>query len=253
MGKGKNFNETDNASVNIKHRLLAAAQLAVILAIIIGIPLYLIFMNPEMWHNFKSIEAFDAFLERYEEKSIPIYLLCQIVQVVVTVIPGQVIQIAGGYIYGFPLALLLSVSGVAAGSTIGFFIARKLGQRPMAVIFGEEKFMRYKAALDTKRAHKIIFLIYLIPGLPKDMAAYAAGVSAMRYPAFMMLSIMGRLPSMAASLLMGTMLDTESYTGAVILGAAVCLICIMCFIKRKSIMNITDRYYEAMSSKSENK
>lgn len=228
----------------MKNRLLAVLQLIIILGIIIGIPAYLILIHPEIWYNFKSIEAFDAFMERHEEQSIPIYIGCQIVQVIVTVLPGQVIQIAGGYFYGFPVALLLSLIGITIGSCAAFFIARKLGQRPMAMIFGEQRFLKYKKALDTKKAHRIIFLLYLIPGLPKDMVAYAAGVSRMRLTVFLILSMAGRFPSMAASLLMGRMLDTKSYTGAAILAVIVLAVCLVCVVKRKTIMGITDRYFE---------
>lgn len=246
-------NKTDEkikSADGLKYKLLAIAELIFILGIIIGIPAYLILIHPEIWYNFKSIEAFEAFMDRYEKKSIPIYLGCQIIQVIVTVIPGQVIQIAGGYFYGFLMALILSVIGITIGSGISFMIARKLGQRPMALIFGEQRFMHYKEMLDTKKAHMIIFLLYLIPGLPKDMVAYAAGVSRMNFTIFIVLSMAGRFPSMAASLLMGTMLESESYIGAVVLAVIVVMICIICFLKRNALMGLADVYYEKLSKRS---
>lgn len=241
--------EIKNAG-GFKYKLLAVAELVFILGIIIGIPAYLIFIHPEIWHNFKSIEAFEAFMDRHEKKSIPIYIGCQIIQVIVTVIPGQVIQIAGGYFYGFLMALLLSLTGIAIGSGISFTIARKLGQRPMALIFGEQRFTHYKEMLDTKKAHMIIFLLYLIPGLPKDMVAYAAGVSRMNFTMFIVLSMAGRFPSMAASLLMGSMLESESYIGAVTLAISVVIVCIICFFKRNALMGLADVYYEKLNKHS---
>lgn len=242
-------NEEIKSADGLKYRILAIVELLFILGIVIGIPAYLIFIHPEIWHNFKSIEAFEAFMDRHQDKSIPIYIGCQIIQVIVTVLPGQVVQIAGGYFYGFLMALLLSVVGIAIGSGIAFMIARKLGQRPMALIFGEQRFIKYKEMLDTKKAHMIIFLLYLIPGLPKDMVAYAAGVSRMNFTMFIVLSMVGRFPSMAASLLMGEMLESRSYVGAVILAVVVVAICIVCFIKRSALMSLADVYYEKLNKK----
>lgn len=242
-------NDEIKSADGLKYRIIAIAELVFILGIIIGIPAYLIFIHPEIWHNFKSIEAFEAFMDRHREQSIPIYLGCQIVQVIVTVLPGQVIQIAGGYFYGFFIALLLSVIGITIGSGIAFMIARKLGQRPVAMIFGEQRFIRYKEMLDTKKAHMIIFLLYLIPGLPKDMVAYAAGVSRMNFTMFIVLSMAGRFPSMAASLLMGEMLESRSYIGAVILAVVVAAVCIVCFIKRNALMGLADVYYKRLNKK----
>lgn len=242
-------NDEIKSAEGLKYRILAIAELVFILGIIIGIPAYMIFIHPEIWHNFKSIEAFEAFMDRHRDQSIPIYLGCQIIQVIVTVLPGQVIQIAGGYFYGFPIALLLSLLGIAVGSSIAFVIARKLGQRPMALIFGEQRFVKYKEMLDTKKAHIIIFLLYLIPGLPKDMVAYAAGVSRMNFTMFLVLSMAGRFPSMAASLLMGEMLESRSYVGAVILAVVVAVVCVACFIKRNALMGLADTYYEKLNKK----
>jgi uncharacterized membrane protein YdjX (TVP38/TMEM64 family) len=231
----------------MKYKLMAFIDIIILFALIIGIPLYMILIHPEIWHNFRSIDAFESFMDRHQEQSIPIYVGCQIVQVIVTILPGQVVQIAGGYFYGFLPALVLSLTGIIIGSTVSFFLARKIGKRPMELIFGEQKFNKYREMLNTKKAHKIIFLLYLIPGLPKDMVAYAAGVSKMRFTVFIVLSIVGRFPAMAASLLMGAMLDSESYTGVIILAAAVAVVFIVCIIKKDAILSITDKYYDRLN------
>jgi uncharacterized membrane protein YdjX (TVP38/TMEM64 family) len=79
------------------------------------------------------------------------------------------------------------------------------------------------------------------------MVAYAAGVSKMRFTVFIVLSIVGRFPAMAASLLMGAMLDSESYTGVIILAAAVAIVFIVCIIKKDAILSITDKYYDRLN------
>ena len=240
----KSTHESAVEKKSLKYKITAVAELLILLALILGIPAYLILINPQLWHNFTSMDAFEAFMDRHSRESVPIYLACQAVIVIVTILPGQVVQMAGGFIYGFLKALILSMIGVILGSTISFNLARIIGQRPMNLIFGEEKFTKYKDMLDTRQAHRVIFLLYLVPGLPKDMIAYAAGISRIKYPSFMFLSLAGRLPATCASLLMGTLIHSRNITGAVILAAVVGIIVIICIFKRNAIMNFTDKYYD---------
>lgn len=226
---------------------IAIIELIIILTIIIGIPVYIYISQPELVESFKSMEKFEAFMQQYSEESIPIYLVCQIVQVVVTFLPGQVIQVAGGYLYGFFWAMVISLIGITIGSAISFAIARIFGKRPMKMLFGEERFEKYNRLLDTKKAHKIIFILYFIPGLPKDMVAYAAGVSKMQFTAFIIISTAGRIPAMAVSVIFGVMLESHSYTGAVILAVCVAVICIICFIKKDSLIDFSDKYYNRIN------
>lgn len=233
-----------DANDNLVKKILAFLWIALIFAAVIGIPGYIFFSNPEYKEIVSSVENFDAFLDRHQSQSIIIYMLCQTIQVVVTVIPGQVIQLSGGYAFALPLALLLSVAGIILGSTISFYIARILGRRAVDVIFGRDRTERYNQVFNTKKGFEVMFLLYLIPGLPKDVLPYFAGVSNMRYLPFMFLSLTGRLPAMMCSLVFGRMLRTRSYYAAVVLGVAIAVILLICFIKRRQISQKINEYFE---------
>lgn len=233
-----------NADDNFIKKVFALLWIIFIIAIVIGIPGYVFFNNPEYREIFSSVDNFDAFLDRHQDTSIFIYLFCQIIQVVVTVIPGQVIQVSGGYAFTLPLALFLSLFGIFTGSAISFYIARILGRRAVDVIFGKEKTERYNRVFNTKKGFEVMFLLYLIPGLPKDVLPYFAGVSNMKFIPFMLLSLTGRLPAMMCSLVFGRMLRTRSYYGAIVLGVAIAAILIVCFIKREQISRKLNEYFE---------
>ena len=158
-------------------KILSLLQFALLLGIIVGIPAILYFSNPDIIENFKSFERFNAWIAQYKSIGIVIYIICQIVQIIVCVLPGQVIQIAGGYLFGFLTTFLISIAGASIGTIITFYLAKLLGRNAIMLICGEERFYRYQRLMSTSRARKVIFLIYLIPGLPKDLMAYAAGVS----------------------------------------------------------------------------
>ena len=216
-------------------KILSLFQLALLLAIVVGIPAILYFRNPEIIENFRSLEKFNEWIAQYKSVGILIYIVCQIVQIVISVLPGQVIQIAGGYLFGFLTTFLISIIGAAAGTLITFYLAKLLGRNAIILICGEERFHKYQRIMSTQRARKVIFLIYLIPGLPKDLMAYAAGVSGINAFEFILLSLAGRIPAMTVSILFGVSLYSDNYLSAVLIAAAMAVILLICFIKRKKL------------------
>ncbi|MBR4861424.1 MAG: TVP38/TMEM64 family protein [Firmicutes bacterium] len=224
--------------------VISILKLVLLAAIVAGIPLYIWLVHGDWLHRFEDVQEVIAFLERYETESIPIYLGFQVLQIVISVLPGQVFQIAAGYMYPFWLALLLALTGAVIGSTITFGLAKLLGQDFLRLFFGEEKILYYIERLNSRRAYTIVFLLYLIPGIPKDVVSYAAGASEMHFKPFLILSAVGRLPGMCGSLLMGNLLEGENYVGLGITAAVAFLAFLFCIIFRQRISIWLDRIYE---------
>ena len=224
--------------------IISILKLLLLASIVIGIPLYIYLVHGNLLHRFEDVQAVIAFLEQYEAESIPIYLGLQVLQIVISVLPGQVFQIAAGYMYPFWLALLLAMIGAVAGTCITFGLAKYLGRDFLHLFFGEEKISYYIERLNSKRAYTIVFLLYLIPGIPKDVVSYAAGASEMHFKPFIILSAVGRLPGMCGSLLMGNLLEGEKYIGLGITAAIAVLAFLFCIIFRQRISIWLDRLYE---------
>ena len=85
------------------------------------------------------------------------------------------------------------------------------------------------------------FLIYLIPGVPKDLVSYAAGISEMRFRPFLLAATVGRSPAMLGSLLIGHFFGKQNYTAMIILTGIVILLLFVCIIKRKSLIAFLDK------------
>lgn len=105
-------------------------------------------------------------------------------QIVISVIPGQFFNLAAGYLYTFFPALLFSIIGAFLGTLISFTLAKLLGSDFVHLFFGKEKTQEYVRKLNSKKAYTVVFFLYLIPGLPKDVVSYAAGVSDMKFKPF---------------------------------------------------------------------
>jgi uncharacterized membrane protein YdjX (TVP38/TMEM64 family) len=200
-------------------RVLSIIKLAALFVIVVVLPIFLIICRPELLENFKSKEAIDALVERYRSVSAIFFLGAQIIQIVISVIPGQAIQIAAGYTYGFWLAYFVSMGGALLGTVITYYIARFLGRDAMHLIFGEEKINKFIKTLNSKGAVVTTFILFLIPGVPKDTLIYAAGISEMRAKIFIPISLIARTPAMMGSLLLGGMLKSGSYIGMIVLGS----------------------------------
>ncbi len=229
---------------NLRKLVIAILKLLVLLTIVVGIPLYIYLVHGDWLRRFEDVQEIIAFLEQYETESIPIYIGLQVLQIVISVLPGQVFQIAAGYMYPFWLALLLAMTGAVLGTAITFGLAKLLGQDFLHLFFGEEKIDYYIERLNSKRAYIIVFLLYLIPGIPKDVVSYAAGASEMRFKPFLILSAVGRLPGMTGSLLMGNLLEGEHYVGLAVVAAIAVIAFLACIIYRRRINSWLDRMYE---------
>ena len=226
---------------------LSVLKITVLLAIVIGIPLYIFFCQRDWLASFKNFDDVVAYLQRYERESILVYIGLQVLQIVISIIPGQVFQMAAGYLYGFWQALLFAMTGAVIGTTITFMLAKLLGRDFLHLFFGEEKMSYYIARLNSKQAYIIVFLLYLIPGLPKDMISYAAGVSEMKFKPFLLLSAVGRLPGMMGCLLLGMLWHQENYIGMGIVGAVAVIAFLLCILFRKKINKQIDKIYEKIS------
>lgn len=227
--------------------IVSVIKILLLILIVVGIPLYLWFFHGDWVKGFDNIDDVVAFLEKYETESIFVYIGLQIIQIVISILPGQMFQMAAGYIYGFWPALIFAMIGALAGTAISFMLAKVLGRDFLHIFFGEEKMSYYIERLNSKKMYTIVFFLYLIPGIPKDMVSYAAGVSEIKFKPFIIISALGRLPGMIGCLLMGYMMMEENYTGAVIIAIIAVAAFFICIAFRKKIQILLDRFYEKIT------
>ena len=228
-------------------RFSAVLKLLLLLIIIVAIPLYIYFGHHEIIDHFSDLSAVEAFFEEYKGHSISIYLICQVLQIVICIIPGQALQVAAGYLFGFGMGYLWTILGAALGSIVTFYLAKLLGRNAMEMIFGERKIMEVLNNINSKRGILALFVIYLIPGIPKDICTYAAGLSNIKIKPFLIVSLVGRTPAMMGSLLIGHQLMEGYYTGAIIVGVLAVILFVLGLIFKDRIINLFNRAYDKLS------
>ena len=212
-----------------------------LLLILVGIPLYIYFFQHQLIDSVNSVEKVQRLLNDNKAYSIPIYILAQIIQIVICIIPGQWLQMGAGLAWGVMLGLLFSLIGAFFGSLITYYIAKWLGKNAVHFFFGEEKVAEYVEKLNSKRAFFIVFLIFLIPGVPKDLCNYAAGISSMRLRPFMLASMIGRTPGMLGSIIIGKRIAAADYTMAIIIAVVAVIIAVLGVIFHKRILEFIEK------------
>lgn len=223
--------------------VLAILKLVLFLGIVVFLPIYFTLTYPALLDQFRTMEGVNQFLDQYKTISIFVYIGLQISQIMVSVIPGQFIQFAGGYAYSFWFGYLYSIIGIGLGTALSFYLSRILGRDAMHLLFGEARITKFVHQLNSKKAFSILFVLFLIPGLPKDLITYAAGVSEFRFLPYLILSLIGRTPALMGTIMMGSMLNKGSYFGLITLSLLAIILCIILFLKRHQLTTLVDRIY----------
>ena len=182
-------------------RLLSLAAFPILIA---GILLGFFLFREGIWAVFATPTIMREWILRWGLVGPLLFVGLQTLQVVVFIIPGEVPQIAGGYLFGVPIGLLLSVLGIAIGSAISFWLGRLLGVPFIHALFPADQISRVEKLAGSPRSTMAFFLLFLIPGIPKDVLCYVAGLTSMRFTVFLLVSLIGRTPGILGSVIMGS-------------------------------------------------
>ena len=169
------------------------------------------------------------------------FLAAQAFQVIVFFIPGEVPQIAGGYLFGVWLGSLLSTLGILVGSTVSFLLSRLLGIPFVYALFQPGKVNQVRHVAGSSRAKMTFFLFFLIPGIPKDLLCYVAGLTPIRLPLFLLISTLGRLPGILGSAFIGDAAAGKRWILAGLLFAASALLFLVGFTFRDRIQTLLEK------------
>lgn len=137
-------------------------------------------------------------------------------QIIVAVIPGEPIEIASGYAFGWFFGAIYCLIGTLIGQMIVFLFAKKYGMDFVEIFVSKERLEKTAFLKDNEKIYMTIFFIFLIPGTPKDVISYAAGITSIKLVPFLLISGVGRIPSVVSSTIGGSYLGTKNYTMAII-------------------------------------
>lgn len=228
-----------------KRRILAYIKFAILLLLLIGVPVFLYLKFGAEVFSKDAANTLITYLKANREFAFPLIILIQMIQVIICILPGQPIQFASSYMFGVIPALCLSLVGAVIGTTITFFMSKLLGRDMINILFDKKRVDDYHRKLNSGKGLALAGLIYLIPGVPKDLVSYVAGISDMKFRPFILVSSVARIPGMLGSLLLGVFVESGNYTAIGVLVLVIVIFFIIFYLKRKEILSFMDKLEES--------
>ena len=167
-----------------------------------------------------------------------ILLAMQFMQIVVAFIPGEVVQMAAGMMYGPWLGAAVILLGCIISSAFVFVVVHRLGAPFVQDMVPTKYLDKFRAFEESGKLSIVVFILFLIPAMPKDTFTYLVPLTNMRMRDFLVLSNVGRIPGIVISTYAANGLVDGNITQSLIIFAAVAVIAIVAIIFRDKIMNL---------------
>lgn len=152
------------------------------------------------------------------------FLGIQILQVLVAPIPGQLVGLLGGYLFGFSHGLLLTMTGLTIGSAIAMSSSRLLGATLVRRFVPAAVLAKWDHLIDAGGTWNF-FMIFLLPVFPDDAVCFLAGLTRLPLPRLLLVCVLGRLPGMAVLTFVGANVGSNALYANVVLGVAMLAAC----------------------------
>jgi uncharacterized membrane protein YdjX (TVP38/TMEM64 family) len=165
------------------------------------------------------------------------FIVLQILQVIAAPIPGEATGLIGGYLYGPVLGTIYSTIGLTVGSWVAFMLARIFGMPLVEKVVKPEIITKYDHFLEHQGAF-VSFLLFLIPGFPKDYLCYIMGVSHMPTRTFIIISTVGRLLGTMMLSASGSYARNDEYRTLVGIMLVSAIFIIIAFIYRDDLLKM---------------
>lgn len=165
---------------------------------------------------FRDSDGFNKLVEENYLISVIVIITVCALQVLVALIPGELVEIASGYAFGAFLGTLYCLIGVLIGSVTVILLTRKLGRRFIESICPREKIDSVSWINTPKKLYFLTALLFFIPGTPKDLITYAVGLTKMSIPAYILITSLARLPSIVISTLSGGAIGENNFSSAIV-------------------------------------
>ncbi len=170
-----------------------------------------------------------------------LFMGIQIFQVILAPLPGEMSGFIGGYLFGAWPGFFYSSIGLTIGSWIAFGIGRILWDLMPDRVMETKIYMRF-SALVSKGQFIIPFILFLIPGIPKDPLSYILGFSRMPLPVFLFITGVGRMPGTLMLSFQGADVFTANYIRLLIVLGISVAISLPCFYYRRDLLAMFIKY-----------
>ena len=188
---------------------------AIVVALIfIGAVGYLV--GKPMVEFVREPERFRAWVDSSGFVSRVIFVGMVVFQLIIALIPGEPLEMGAGYAFGALEGTILCIIGCVIGSALVFLFVRRFGVKLVEVFFPREKIRSLRFLQDSRRLNLLTFIVFFIPGTPKDLLSYFIGLTDMKLGTWLCITAVARIPSIVTSTVTGDALGLKDYQFALI-------------------------------------
>ena len=212
--KDKNTSRKHSAKIVIA---ILTLLLVVVIAYSIGRPLVRFVSDPTKFRDWVNEKGFLGVLA---------FISMNILQVLLAVIPGGPFEVGAGYAFGIVRGTLICDFSMTLAGIIIFLFVRRFGMRFVDLFVSREKVESVHILKSSRKSESIIFLLFLIPGTPKDLLSYLVGLTDMKLSHWIFISAIGRIPAIFLSVLSGNALNESDYVKVAVMFAVMIVLSI---------------------------
>lgn len=186
----------------------------------------------------------DRLVERVQNAGaagVLILLGMQFLQIVVAFIPGEVVQLAAGLMYGPLFGSIIILVGCVISSSIVYKLVHALGAPFVQGMVSTEHLEKFHAFEESGKLDIVVFILFLIPGMPKDVFTYLVPLTDMQYKKFITLTTIGRIPGVVGSTYAASGFASGEIVGPIIVLVALAVIAVVAIVFRDKILGAFHR------------
>lgn len=162
------------------------------------------------------------------------FIFLQVLQIVLAPIPGQIVGGVGGFLFSW-WGVLWTCIGTAIGGFIVFWLSRKFGRPLVEKIVKKDSLDKFDFIFNNNTSF-ILFVIFLIPGLPDDIICYLAGLTNISLKKLVTLFVIGRLPAIIIINYLGSGIGEENLAPVIVISIIVAIVLALIVWQREKII-----------------
>jgi uncharacterized membrane protein YdjX (TVP38/TMEM64 family) len=193
--------------------------------------------GPAITQLIRHPQKFGQYIHSFGMLGVLVYIGFQVLQIVIAVIPGEFIQIAAGYLYGVFFGTIYITIGTLIGTVIVFYLTRLIGYSLIKLFVQQKDLEKFNFIINNPRAEIALFLLFLIPGIPKDTLTYLAGLTPINAARFFIISIIARFPSIVGSAVIGSNINNKNYTVVIIVSVIAVVLFLVGILMRDKLIS----------------
>ena len=189
-----------------------------------------------------NVDSLTWYFNNYPIIFTAIIIICIILQVIIAVIPAGPFQFIAGIIYGPFVGSIICLMAFIIGSVLVYCLTKKYGYKIITKFVKTSDIEKFRSIINKKESKLIFILLFIIPGSPKDILSYIAGLTDISLWQFVLINVLGRIPSTFLTAYSGDLFDNKKLTSSMFVLVILLIISFIGYI----LYNILKSKYDSL-------